>query len=456
MINFKQYITEGQNLGAPELKKNNSTTKEPRIDILADLITAKTPLETTKGALVTVVDIDDALSKIEMFKTDGKNFSLITDRGLVKTTELKKSKVFGGGTGGAGGGTDQTRVTESAQCLWCAAIVQLGHTTPIEKVTENDLKAASKNIFVDAKFEEMMNVSDAWKQSAYLSAVELAKAGYITKNMTFHRGDSVMKRIYALKDSAYKMSGLPKMKDDKWNPGDIWAIDRSFNFKELDATSIKALQVTLLNAFVDRKCVGISLKLVKKVAKIKYYNISLPPEQVDYKIQSLGAKSLRSGRGSFWTTKSGEIITTDNMIIQIRDNSAFGALKAEILGKTARGGGAGWEYVALVMQQIYRAKLPNTREIAVIARKAISGDAKALETVYNTFNAVEPMTRQEFDTGILNLKGDGAWLHSKYGVCSVLQYLVKDPAKANRAITKIINYAQSTSEDSSAYIKVYS
>ena len=53
-------------------------------------------------------------------------------------------------------------------------------------------------------------------------------------------------------------------------------------------------------------------------------------------------------------------------------------------------------------------------------------------------------------------KKDKFWISAKYGVISIC-YMVSlnTGPKANRFITKIVNYAGSKAEDSSAYIKVY-
>lgn len=453
---FKEYLLlEGVGLGASELLKPNSATREKRTDILRDLIKAKTPLDLVDGTSAIVIDIDAALAAIDQFERDNKNFDLVTSRGLIKNTKLKKSKVFGGMISGAGGGTDQTRITESAQCLWCAALLEVGAKTPFENITENDLRAGLRKIHVDAKFEEMLDMSDEWKMSAYLSAVKLIEDGYIHRGMEFHRGSRLMKAIYVAKNAAYKNNDMRPISDDKWNPGDIWAADPRVDVRKLDSTSIRGLQKSILEEFVNRTLVGISLKLVKKVAKTKEYNVKLPPDTKDYTVNRFGAKSLRSSRGDFWSTKSGEIMFDGSSIIQIRDSTAFGTIKGEIVGKTARGGGAGWGYIATAIKQVFRANTPNIREIANTARKAIDRkDSRALKQIYDVISKVENMSYEEFLSGIANK--DAAWVHAKYGTCIFLQHVAKGGPQANRLVTKIVNYAASQTEDSSAYVKVYS
>ena len=54
------------------------------------------------------------------------------------------------------------------------------------------------------------------------------------------------------------------------------------------------------------------------------------------------------------------------------------------------------------------------------------------------------------------MEKDGVWIHAKYGVTMLLS-LIKGgtKTKANRFVTKLVNYAGSQTEDSSAYIKVF-
>ena len=58
--NFKN-ITEAVKLTPAQLEKMNSSTKEPRIDILIRLIQNKEPLELAKGGTITVGEIESAL-----------------------------------------------------------------------------------------------------------------------------------------------------------------------------------------------------------------------------------------------------------------------------------------------------------------------------------------------------------------------------------------------------------
>jgi hypothetical protein len=451
---FKDYLSEATNLTASELEKPNSTTKESRVGILAKLIKANKPLERVKGKPFVVIDIESALAAIEQFKKDGKNFTLGMDGDTpVMNHHLKKSKAFGGGVSGAGGGTLNTAIVESTQCLWIASMLHEGLTNPIEHYTDEVLKKHKKYIDVGkTSMDQMLAVDDSWKTSSYLSAKYLIVNGYVNKNQKFHRDSKTMNAIYSAKNDAFKNNNMGKFKDDKWNPGDIWAVDTSFSIKELDTSTVKQLNRSILDGFVSRRCVGISLKKVNKKAKAKEFNVKLPPDVADHKIVST---QLSSNKGTFWSAKAGQV-NYDEGKIAIMANSSMGTNKMEILGKTARGGSIGWGVIIDSAKFVFGRKM---RPHAQIKRLALGitkkKDKRARSVFFKMINDTSnKMSRKEFDDNI-DTK-DAPWVAAKLGavlVCRILE--LNKGAKANRFITKIINYAGSKSEDSSSYLKVY-
>lgn len=456
MLAFKNFksdsIQEAVKLTPGELKKPNSITGEDRLDILVRLIKDSKPLELAKGGTFTVTEIDDALSQIEIFKKLGKPFPLHGDGKTISSSDLGKSSVFGGG-GGSGGGTLNTKITESHQCVLCQAM--LDHGIQSEEFFKNPdiLKAAYKQVDVDATIDEILSVEDGWFHSSYESAVLLIKQGYINKSHKLHRNSKEMNTIYALKNVAYKNSDQKPVKDDKWNPGDIWAIDKTISInKTLNPESITSYNKALLQNFVDRKVVAISLKLVKKTAKAKEYNIKLPPDTDDHKIKSL----LFQGevRGTFWDNK-GATIVFDTGKMALRAGAAGAAIKGEIVLKTARGGGAGYGVMIDAVKQVFGKKLPDNKSINKVAKNIVRKKKRDLNIFYKLYNHFyKNESYENFETEIL--KKDVYWIASKLACLYVLYYAdINSGTKANRWITKIVNYAGSKSEDSSAYVKVY-
>jgi len=456
MINFKRFeLTEATNLSASELEKPNSSTKEARVTILIKLIKGDIPLEMVKGQPFLVTDKEATLDRIEQFKKDGKNFTLGVDKAGVPVynNHLKKGKVFGGGTSGAGGGTIQTAIAESAQCLWNAALLNEGHTNPIEHFTDDILKKYKSSIDVGkTKMSEMLAIDDSWKESSYLSAQFLIKGGYINKNQVFHRDSKAMKAIYNAKSAAFKNTNLSNFNNDKWNPGDIWAIDKSFNIKDLDSTTVKQLNRSVMMAFHNRSCVGISLKKVSKKAKGTEFNVKLPPDVADFKVVQT---QLSSKSGTFWSSKSGTVVY-DGGRIAIMANSSMGTNKMEILGKGARGGSIGWGVIIDSAKMVFGRRMRKHAQIRTLALAiAKKKDKRARAIFFKAINDTSlKMGRKEFEENI-DTK-DAPWVASKLGAVLVTRILeLNKGPKANRFITKVVNYAGSKSEDASAYLKVY-
>lgn len=456
MISFKSFeLVEATNLTASELEKPNSITKKSRVGILISLIKAGTPLEMVKGKPFVVTDKELALAGIEQFKKDGKNFALGVDAAgkPIMNNHLKKSKAFGGDVAGAGGGTAATAITESAQCLWCAALLGEGHTNPIEHFTDDVLKKYKSSIDVGgSKMVDMLGIDDGWKESSYLSAQYLITKGYINKNQVFHRDSKKMNAIYAAKSLAFTNNNLGKFNNDKWNPGDIWAIDTSFDMKSLDTTTVRQLNTSILEAFNNRSCVGISLKKVVKKAHGNEYNVKLPPDVADFKMVKC---ELSSNNGTFWSAKSGKV-TYDGGEMSISPNSSMGTNKMELRNKNAKGGGIGWGVIIDSAKMVFGRKMRTHKQIRKLAIAiAKKKDKRAISIFYKAINDTSTkMSMAEFEENIS--KKDAPWLSGKLGavfVCRILE-LNKGP-KADRFITKIVNYAGSKSEDASAYVKIH-
>jgi hypothetical protein len=451
MKTFKEYLEEASNLGSGELGKPNSMTGEKRVDILRKLITTNTPIETIDGKHIIIGDIQQALDSIDQFEKDGKSFTMISNQGeKVSLTKIKKSKVFGGGGSGAGGGTIQTAIAESAQCLWIMALLHEG-LHDINYFTDDILKQYSKHIDVGkTKIDQMLQIDDSWKKSSYDIAKFLIQNGFVNKNMKLHRDSKIMNAIYKKKNEAFKNNGFRPMSNDKWNPGDIWAVSNDFNLSEIDTSNIQSLRTSILKHYTERRLIGISLKKVEKTLKYKELNLEIPPDVDLHKLKEI---QMSSKKGSFWSAK-GATVVYDTGTIDIRDNSSFGTIKTEIRGKTARGGGAGWGPMQDAALKTFRTKLPSTQEIAKKAKAIEKGSKKDIDLFYELMiSSGVNMDKKEVIKTLA--QKPAPWIHAKLGVMHITSLINQGGRKANDFITKIINYAGSTTEESSVYLKIF-
>lgn len=453
MLKFRSFLSEGMTALRPgELSKPNSKTKEPRIDILKHAVINGITLALAKdNSEIKFANTPENITAVDNF--DGKTpLNLVTvDGQTVSSSKIGKSAIFGGGAG-AGGGTENTAQTESGQCLWLAAMLEYGNQ-PIEFFTPSILKKAMNRIDVGkTSFDEMVSMDSAWQVSAYLSAQKIIKAGYATKKHKLHRDSSTMNYIYkTAKKQAFKNSGISALTDDKWNPGDIWAIEDGVDLKkELDTSSIGALNTSLLRLFKERKVVGISLKLVKKEAKAKEYNVEGSPQS-----HKFVSGAVKTQRGTFFSNKGGTVQFSGGTM-EIRPNNYLGANKIEIMGKTARGGGAGWGVIMAAGKRYLNVNIPAHGSIKRIAQKLASGKNKRSELYFYKMakSADASLTFDYYMEEIRNK--DAGWFSAKLAAVMIVHYLNNNKGrKADSFVNAIVNYAASSSDDSSAFVKIY-
>ena len=468
MITFKDLLYElpavvlkEVALGPGQLSGKNSATGELRVDILKKLIKDGIPLKMVpkkghKNDLFTVVDKVLALDNLDQFVRDGKAFTIGTHNGKpVLSSHIEKSKVFGGGVAKGQAGTASTAIAESAQCLWCAAYTAKGGPgKPIEYFTDEILSLHIKRAFTGSTdLKAMLAISDDWKMSAYVGAKLLYDNGYIKANHSFHRDDGKMHDIYSKKKDAYRNNDLKNLNNDKWNPGDIWALTSDFNADNIPTQNVRALNIYILEQFKARKIVGISLKKLGSKGNLKEFNLEVPSPTDDYKFKSL---HVRSASGTFWSSKEAHIKTDEGTILDLKPNKGQGSMRADIKGKGSRGGSIGYGPIQDIFEVLKVAKTPKNSEIVKQAKLIISNDKKSAVARKDLFNRVisyEKMTKKSFDEEIS--KKDLQWVHAKIGALTILDAINNStPGKKNLIVTRIINYAASKTEDSSVYVKV--
>jgi len=470
MISFKDLLYE---LPAVRLKEvalapgalagKNSSTGELRVNILKQLIKDNIPLKMVpnkghKKDLFTVVDKVLALDGLDQFTRNNKAFTIGTHNGKpVLSSHIEKSKVFGGGAVKGQPGTKATADSESAQCLWCAAVTAEGKKT-FEYFTDEILSKYHTRAFTGGTdLKTMLEISDDWKISAYKSAILLYNNKYITKKHSFHRDDRKMNDIYSKKKDAYRNNDLKNLNNDKWNPGDIWALDNTFKANDIPTDSVRALNLYMLEQFNAGKIVGISLKKLsgKGNGSFKEYNVLVPAPTDDYKLKSL---LVKSNRGTFWSSKEGNIITKEGTVLDLKPNKNLGSMRADLKGKGARGGSIGYGPIQDILEVLGVPKMPMNGELIkqakLITQKKIGSPRRAArESFFDRIQVYEKMDRKTFDTEIA--KKDEQWVHAKLGAMAIFDTINNSaPQKKNLIITRMINYASSKTEDSSVYVKV--
>ena len=210
-------------------------------------------------------------------------------RVLIKLKEEKVDKSYNKPSGenkGSGGGSTQTAIVESAQCLYCdLAFNVYGAKIDMDQlIDKSDLDKAYKNIEVDVDLDDMLSIAPAWKKSSILGANKLydtlKKGPYkfyrsegidaeINKAYKLIKGDSVQNKALSIQQK------VPQS-EDKWNPADIWAASTNFSSSDItkNASSglVKNLNSFLIEKFESQELVGVSLKKITGSADIVEMN----------------------------------------------------------------------------------------------------------------------------------------------------------------------------------------
>ncbi len=462
MLRFKsymKYLEERMKLSAMppgEWAKPNSNTKQSRIDILRSLMKSGEAMPKTDGTEVIVKNTPENKTAVDKLENEKKTQDLETNKGTIKTNEIGKSKVFGGDSGGRGGGEAQTARAEIMQCVYCEHMVNNTRAS-FESIQPSDLeKAYNATSVVGATFEQVMELDPSWHYSGYWTAKRLVKDKLINNKMTFHRNDKTMNDIYKVKDAAVKNSNLTKIENDKWNPGDIWATtDKTISTKLPDA-SIQELNLELIKLFNLRKLVGISLKKVVTENQLKLEIKNKDASRYKYKFKSGRSMTVfkRKG-GDIWRSKSSDV-EFDGGSAAIRNKAHFAALTFELKLKTARGGGGGYKQISDSVKNRMKINLPTNADLKTQANNLKQQGEKSRYALplYNMVKKIHPeVTKEQWMNGF-KTKSAGD-IHSKIAGIYVLHALVDNKKEADLVITDMVNYAGSTLEESSIYAKVY-
>ena len=276
MLSFKDFLSESK-LSQPELEKVRDGVR--RADFVYDWI-KKGELVEIDGVKVKIKFISDTHEKMFLkgeYKSGRTYQPLFQDSkgNNFKITDIDKTPEFGGGSG-SGGGASNTKSTESAQCVYAQAYWDDSKT----KFTPEDLKAAYKKVDVNAKLDEVLNITDDWKMSC-ITGANILKQAVKGKSMKFHRGSTWVKAIENKFKTLNKAAGFPFSDINKWNPADIWLMsDVSKSAPLLDSDSLEELNSEIKMVFQSKDIYGVSLKLMKgatHVQTVNYRENQVPP-----------------------------------------------------------------------------------------------------------------------------------------------------------------------------------
>ena len=272
-----------------------------------------------------------------------------------------------------------------------------------------------------------------------------------------------MNSIYDAKVRAFKNNGMANLNNDKWNPGDIWAVKKGVDVKKIfkDAdTSVKKINTIVQQAFDDKTIIGISLKKVVKEEAMKSSVLNSNRRNYIEKYQLEGMKI--AGAKSMFSAQGGRLSLSDNKEIDVRSGTFLGSLNMEILLKTARGGRAGQgpqlDAAKRFMNYIY----PDNTKQKIQSQAIANKDERAIDNFWMMVDAIQKSSLvkdQLIDEATFKAELDNQELkniHVKLSVAYIFYGLVKaNKQQRNDFVDYIANYAGSSLPESSVYLKVY-
>jgi hypothetical protein len=426
-------------LNPGELRKD----REPnRAEVFLKKIENDEEFELMDGSMV-VIDKEQSADSIQKLKDKDFNKLIFTDTSgkQLKLNQFKKTAEFGAGSG-AGGGSVDTRIMESAHCFGLA----IAYYVKGEKITKEDLirenfEQAQPHVDVDAtidEIEEFLERKPLWYESTSKSVNKIYDS-FPNNNFKFHRGSEQVKTIYTAWQTAKRNKEL-KLMDDKWNPADIWLVSpkvSEFTF----SNDLSILNGSIANLFCDGELIGISLKMVGKKAdaKAEIYN-GEGCSIFEYKYE--GYKT---------TSKSSTVeIQYNGGAITCRNFSVETGWSTEIKGKAAQGGKCGHGGVNDILKMNNLALLPLQKDTLAAFK---TDDKEYYDKFYYLFDRfIENINDKDFK--ILYDNKPLSWKTSNYMGLEFLSRLEDNPEQTNEVLNDVMRYASSSTKISSQFIKI--
>lgn len=435
-------------------------SNQERVEVFIDAIKAGDPVSDINGKDVFVANTSRNIKAMKDYIADNSTASVSLDLkngSTIQSNMIGKSPLFGGQGAGAGA-TGETAKFESLQCLYIAAVLGEGINNEFSHFTLETLEKYKKAVFVSEPFDKYTSIDGSWHISGYKIAVALIKSKYVQRGHTLHRGDKIMESLYKLKNKLRKAQSLPPINHDKWNPGDIWAI-KNANGLQASLTKVNTfeeLNQVILEKFLSRDLVAISLKKVKKNEKAKLSDYNIDKKILDQHKFTRVTLETAAGKG-IWSSKNGMFFFDGTKKADIRAPSTFGALNMELQGKGARGGRTGYAQIVHSAATHLRKRLPTNKELVNQARVLASKKPpiKMVTDFYNLVKKFHPdIDRATFDSGLASKNNQAHFIHPLLGAAYLGAALMQASAKQRNDFTaEIVNVMGAKTDESSAYTK---
>lgn len=243
-----------------------------------------------------------------------------------------------------------------------------------------------------------------------------------------------------IKEAGHKM-GL-----DKWNPADIWLVRPSMvNTDFSKFKSIHSLNEFLLEQHKKKTIIGVSLKMVKKTAKLEVFNTGVR-EKKNFEGFDLGKSFSNSINATLYFT-GGSVV--------IRSFGRPESVSAEINGKFAQGGKAGSGPLFNIIERIDRRfKTQDHKQISTVFN---SKPEVLIKHLHSQMEKLQPenISYDDFKDKVMAKSNALTYVISKYQACDVIESVQRmNKNQREELIDAILSYASSSTKISSIFLKV--
>ena len=380
--------------------------------------------------------------------------------------------------GGSGGGAAKTKIQEVGQALFAAIRYDKGkdlecHPNDIKGCLTTDDYTEGMNS-VDGPgvtVEEIEGLEQSWKNAFILGANKIAKE-VKGDDWEFVRGDNkleaaISKAFLTVKN---KKGSQAPVNEDKWNPSDIWMVQKGEKDKIVTKLgqegTIDCLNDYIALMFKQDKLKGLSLKKLGTNARWLIMN-EPNVKQLDkaQKVRFIKNKTFNeltafSGMDVYlvYTPSGGK--TKDSFQARNFGGKNKGDWKLELKGEYAAQG----KIQGQVMRDLLKAadfnNVPDEPQFAHCNPGNKSKSKAITDEIYNIMNGFSSKPKgwitDETKAKAEIRDKDASWRYSKLSGLRFLKWLNALPqSQANKAMKEMYLYASSQTDKSSVYYKLY-
>lgn len=361
--------------------------------------------------------------------------AVITQDGITILAKPKKSS-------GSGGGSAMTSLTESAQCLYAAA-VWYGKSD----FSPENLKKLKSKVDITESIDKIVNDLPAFWQDSSIVISEKLYDEFGGKDYKFHRGSSWVSRL----ENRFKLLNRSEKEFsnvNKWSPADIYMVSKnaeSETFKS--ANSIVELNSIILKYVRTKDIIPVSLKkTASESASLKYINVDTKNKstyEIGRPVYTVGKRGFFDSKDVYMNFMNGEI--------QFRGFNTID-FQGEIKGKYAAHGKIGRGAIANILKKQVGNGIDAPSDVA----KRYKNDRDGLyKEFYEYYKEVAKPQISYLKFTEQTSKKDLGWHVSKFLGTQMLYRISKSKKSAlDAVIGSMIGYASSESDLSAPHVKV--